>query len=198
MTQKNEPTQRSAQKSDKDTISAAHPLHDASIRLDQLPANGRHIVLNAGAEECSAIAERLQVDSVSSFSAKVHAKPIKGGILIEGTLKFDLSQLCVVTFKPVPESVSEEFKRIFLSGTDAKTEVGAGAEVFIDLEGEDLPDYFEGPDVDVTDLLMEVLALSLSDYPRAPGAKLPENAQADDSEETSPFAALEQLKHRGD
>lgn len=186
------------QKNNYGEITPATPLHNSSIRLDKLPATGRHIVLTAGADECAAIAERLQIDSVQSFGAKVHATRMKGGILIKGALKSELSQLCVVTFVPVAEKVSEEFTRIFLSGPDAKTEVNAGAEVFVDLEGEDLPDYFEGPDVDITDLLMEVLALSLSSYPRAPDAKLPENAQAGDAGELSPFAALEQLKHRGD
>lgn len=179
-------------------LNPANPLRNASIRLDKLPANGRHIVLEAATDECAAIAQRLQIDSVQSFSARIHAQPIKGGIHIKGQLKASLSQLCVVTFVPVSEHIEEEFSRIYLAGTDAKTEVTSGAEVFVDLEGEDLPDYFEGPDVDVTDLLMEVLALALDAYPRAPDAELPKAVIDENESIPSPFSALEQLKQPRD
>jgi uncharacterized metal-binding protein YceD (DUF177 family) len=179
-------------------VTPESPLRNASIRLDQLPANGRNLVLKAEPDECAAIAERLKLDSVQAFSARVHAAPIKGGIQIKGQLEADLSQLCVVTFVPVAEHIEEEFSRIFLAGGENTATHAAGAEVFVDLEGEDLPDYFEGPDVDLTDLLMEILALAITPYPRAPDAELPEIASDDDEGEASPFAALEQLKRGRD
>ena len=41
---------------------------------------------------------------------------------------------------------------------------------------------------------MEVFALAIDLYPRAPGAALPEEGAGDDPAELSPFAALKALK----
>ena len=50
-------------------------------------------------------------------------------------------------------------------------EPAPGAEVFVDLEGEDLPDHFDGPEADLSEWLIETLALALDPYPRKPGRR---------------------------
>lgn len=179
---------------DSQLISPAHPLLNAAIRLDKLPANGRALEISAGEEECVAIARRMQVDAVSQFSARVNARPLKGGVEISGNLTAKIVQTCVVTFVPVEDDVSQSFERVFLPDTHGESAPKPGSELFVDLEGDDLPDYFEGPEVDLTELLMEVLALNINPYPRAPDAELPDVAINEDDREQSPFAALEQLK----
>ena len=175
-------------------ISPEHPLKDAKIRLDKLPADGRTVEIEADAEERAAIAARMRVDIVNSFAAHALARPIKGGMQVTGSLEAELVQSCVVTFDPVMERVMQSFERVFLSGSPEGTQPKPGAEVFVDLEGDDLPDYFDGPDIDLTELLMEVLALNINPYPRAPDAELPEDARDEGNEKQSPFAALEALK----
>ena len=66
--------------------------------------------------------------------------------------------------------------------------------MFVDVEGEDEPDYFEGPEADLSELIIETLSLAIDPYPRAPGVVL-DTEDADDEEETaSPFAALKGLR----
>lgn len=162
--------------------------------MDKLPIDGRVMELSADADERAAIAQRLQVIDVEKFAARAQARPIKGGVQVSGNLSSHIIQSCVVTFVPVPEEVSLPFDRVFLPGSAADGDSRPGSEVFVDLEGDDLPDYFEGPDVDLTDLLMEVLALGINPYPRAEGAKVPEKLTNLDDEQPSHFAVLEQLK----
>ena len=47
-----------------------------------------------------------------------------------------------------------------------------GSEVFIDLEDDDFPDHIDGPEVDLSALLIETLALAIDPYPRRPGESL--------------------------
>ena len=70
----------------------------------------------------------------------------------------------------------------------------ANAEIFVDLEGEDMPDHFEGNEADLTDLIVETLALAVDLYPRRPGESLDDLGLTPDVAEDHPFAALKALK----
>ena len=170
------------------------PLLDGSIRLDSLPAAGRHLKVAASADQCLALAERLDILTVENLTASLHARTIKGGIEVSGTLVADVTQACVVSFEPVPEHIEEDLFRLFLHGPSDAPALAAGAEVFVDLDGEDLPDHFEGPEVDLTEWLVETLSLALEPYPRKQGVEI-DTAYRDDADDgDSPFDALKALK----
>lgn len=175
------------------------PLLDASIRLDSLPAEGRTLKVEAEPEQRAAIAERLRILGVERLSAKLQARPLRGGIRVEGDLTADVTQECVITFVPVSEHIQEHVSRVFLPGGVEDEPKSPGSEVFVDLEGEDLPDHFVGPDVDLTELIIETLSLALDPYPKAPGASVEGLGATDEpDEETSPFAALKKLQRPDD
>jgi len=73
----------------------------------------------------------------------------------------------------------------------------ADAEVFVDLEGDDVPDHFEGNEADLSDLIIETLALGIDPYPRLEGESVG-IAGDPDHEDDSPFAGLKALKIDGD
>ena len=100
----------------------------------------------------------------------------------------------MVSLEPVTQSIDEPVDRIFLPSGEKEYAGPAGAEVFVDLEGEDLPDHFEGNEADLTDLVVETVALAVDLYPRRDGESLADVVpQADDLAE-KPFAALAALK----
>ena len=74
-----------------------------------------------------------------------------------------------MTLEPVQQEISEPIDRIFLPGGEKDYAGPANAEVFVDLEGEDMPDHFEGNEADLTDLIVETLALAVDLYPRGAG-----------------------------
>ena len=170
------------------------PLLDAQVRLDSLPATGRHLKVTASEDQRAVIAERLGILSVESLNAELHARPLKGGIEVSGKLSAEVSQACVITFEPVSETISEELFRLFLHGPSDEPVPASGAEVFVDLDGADQPDRFEGPEVDLTEWLVETLSLALEPYPRKPGAAVAPEYHDEGDETDSPFQALKALK----
>lgn len=176
-------------------------LADAGIRLDQLPQAGREMVVAPDADERGAIAAFLEITSLDRLDVRLVAKPFRGGIRVEGTLAATLVQPSVVSLEPVLQEIDEPIDRVFLPAGEKSFAGPAGAEVFVDLDGDDLPDHFEGGEADLSDLIVEVLALAIDPYPRLGGESVGDvpgdDADADVTSD-SPFAALEALKNRGD
>lgn len=180
---------------------AAEPLLDARIHIDALPANGRSLEITASPIQRAAIAERLQILSVESFASTLTARSLRGGIRVKGRLVADVTQQCVVSFEPVPEHIEEMVDRVFLPGRADDDNAIPGSEIFVDLQDEDIPDHFEGRELDVSELLVETLSLALDPYPRRPGASIAEYGATDEDgpeSDYAPFAALKALKSAKD
>lgn len=171
-------------------------LHDASVRIDAMPANGRDVEVMPDAEERRAIAQRLGLSSIDRLAVKLHAVKFRGGIRVTGRLTATVTQPSVVTLEPVQQEIGEPVDRIFLPGEEKAYAGAADAEVFVDLEGDDLPDHFEGNEADLTDLIVETLALAVDLYPRGTGETLDNKGDPPDAAD-SPFAALKALKDKG-
>lgn len=168
---------------------------DAVIKVDKIPSAGRTVIIATDDEQREALAERLRVGEVQSFEANLVAQRFRGGIRAQGRVSGTITQPCVVTGEPVTQRIDEEIDRIFLPGRDEASEATAGAEIFVNLEDDDLPDYFDGNEIDLADVVLEVFALAIDLYPRAEGAELGAREKGDDPAESSPFAALRALKN---
>lgn len=166
---------------------------DALVQLDKVPAAGRTETIKTDETQRELLARRFDVDGVHAFDAKLVISRFRGGYRVEGDVAGTVVQPCVVTGDPVVQHIEQRIDRVFLPARDEAVQAGAGAEVFVNLEDEDFPDYFEGNEIDLADVAMEVFALAIDLYPRAPGAELPLQATGDDPAEASPFAALRQL-----
>jgi hypothetical protein len=171
-------------------------LKDASVRLDSMPVDGRDVRLSADEEERAQLAAQLDLTVVESLSVALHAVKFRGGFRVTGRLDAAIEQPSVVSFAPVRQVVSEPIDRVFLPGGEKPYAGEAGAEIFVDLDGDDVPDHFEGPEADLTDLIVETLSLAIDPYPRAEGEKLEDLGIVGDpaDERESPFAALRRLK----
>jgi uncharacterized metal-binding protein YceD (DUF177 family) len=170
-------------------------LADASIRIDSMPAEGRDLVLSVPAGEREALAAQLELSSVDRLDIRLHADRFRGGFRVSGHLEAEVTQPSVVSLVPVQQGIREPIDRVFLPGGDKAYAGPAGAEVFVDLDGEDLPDHFEGQEADLTDLIVETLSLAIDSYPRAPGEEVGEIDVVDqEGEAESPFARLRDLK----
>lgn len=166
---------------------------DASIRLDSMPASGRDISLTVERDIREAIAAQIGVTAVDRLQVKLHAVRFRGGIRVTGQLRALVTQASVVSLEPVTEDIEEAIDRIFLPGGEKAYAGKADAEVFVDLEGDDIPDHFEGNEADLSDLIIETLALGVDPYPRLEGESVGIAGDEDD-EDDSPFAGLKALK----
>jgi uncharacterized metal-binding protein YceD (DUF177 family) len=171
-------------------------LLDASFRVDKIPSAGRELSLSPGAEERAAIAEFLELTSIENLKVTLRALPFRGGVRVEGRLVADIVQPSVVSLEPVPQSIDEPIDRVFLPGTEKPYAGPAAAETFVDLSGEDIPDRYEGGEADLSDLIIETLALAVDPYPRAEG-ETGDYIEDSPDEAESPFAGLKSLTEPG-
>ena len=169
-------------------------ISGASIRLDSMPTAGRDLDLTVDKEERDALADELEIVAIDRLQVKLHAVRFRGGIRVTGRLAAVVVQQSVVTFEPVTQEIGEPIDRIFLPGAEKNFAEPANAEVFVDLEGEDIPDHFDGNEADLTDLIVETLALAIDPYPRAPGENIDDLGLGKVEEEIHPFASLKKLK----
>ncbi len=168
-------------------------LMDARVRIGGLPADGRKLTLKGDDELNPMLAERLDILAVDDFAADLLARPLRGGIQVIGKVRATVQQACVVTLVPVTQTLKANVDRVFMPGKDPHAD--KTADLYFDAEGEDEPDYFEGDYADLTELVVETLALALDPYPRAPGVEFePGRDGDDDPAKSSPFAALSALK----
>jgi uncharacterized metal-binding protein YceD (DUF177 family) len=169
------------------------PLLDAAIRIDHIPPEGREVAVVADAQQRAAIAERLEISAVDRLEARLRLTRFRGGLRVEGQLEAVTVQPCVVTFVPVAQEIDEPVDRVFLPASEQPKPGGADAEVFVDLEADTMPDYFEGHEADLSEALIETLALALDPYPRAEGASLADIELPAEEADESPFGALKSL-----
>lgn len=173
-------------------------LPDAVVRIDQIPPAGRPLSVKADDEALARLTERLKVSAVERLAAEVTITRFRGGLRAVGRVEAAVVQPCVVTAEPVTQQIDEPVDRVFLPASQRPHKSEPDSETFVDLEGEDPPDYIDGPELDLTELLVETIALAIDLYPRAPGASLESLDVAPDDVETSPFARLKELKPRPD
>jgi uncharacterized metal-binding protein YceD (DUF177 family) len=178
------------------TTGDAPRLAEATFRSDHMPVEGRAVTLTANDAERAEVATFLEVTGIPRLAVNLTAVPFRDGLRVSGRLTAEVVQPCVVTFVPVHQEIDEPIDRIFLPGREKQTP--GQPEVFVDLEEDDTPDYFEGHEVDLSDLVLETLALAIEPYPRAPGASLADVLPEDDDQSLSPFAGLKSLKNPTD
>lgn len=173
------------------------PIFDAIVRIDKLPAGGRSVDVDANETERAAIAQAMNIVSVERFVANLTVVPLRGGLRAQGRLEASVTQASIVTFEPVPETIDEEIDRVFMPAKSGP-EPTPGSETFVDLEDDDFPDHIDGPEVDLSALLLETLALGLDPYPRVEGEALDTLSLSNSDAEAGPFAKLAGLKPTSD
>lgn len=162
--------------------------HPQRLRVAHLnPRADTPFILKPNAEIRAAIAEDLGLLRLTRLEFSGHVRAEGGDSWgLEGKLSARVVQPCVITLKPVKTDLAQEVKRHYSPHFQAP-------------EGEDseMPDETQEPlgqFIDLTEVMIEELALSLPDYPRAPDAELPaEQEESGDTETRRPFAGLDKL-----
>lgn len=186
--------------------SAVVPIEEREFTVwvepDSLPGEGRYVRLAPSEVERMAIAKRLGLLGLPSFEGKVHLRPTKGGgrgVKVTGTLSAKVVQACVVSLEPVEGEVAEEFEAEFGPVEEA-------VNVELTLEDEDPVEPFEDRGIDIGELAVQHLSLSLDPYPRAEGVAVDDLLKGDGGKKAAevvtlnapsgPFAELAKLKRK--
>lgn len=174
------------------------PLFDAIVRIDKLPTAGRTVKVDADEATRARLAEEMKLIAVERFVADLTVAPLRGGLRAQGRLKARIVQPSVVSFEPVTQNIDEEVDRVFLPVGQTAHAPAPGTEIFIDLDDDDFPDHIDGPEVDLSALLIETLALAIDPYPRREGEDLSTLGVDTTEDDSGPFAALRRLKDKGE
>ena len=161
------------------------------VSVSKIGEAGLGQTVEAKPAELEKIAAYLDLVAVRSLTAEVSlARWRDKGVRINGSLKADVTQSCVVTLEPVEAHVEAAFERRFLP--EEAGAVGQGdKEILVDPEGEDPAEPLTR-EIDLGEILIEELALNLDPYPRKKGAEFRTDEVSAARE--NPFAVLAKMK----
>ncbi len=161
------------------------------IAIDSLDDGRATSSIAATAAECAALAKRFGLVGLDRLEARIELRRRRGGVIaVNGDLRADITQTCIVTLEPVPARIEESFA---VSYTREHRHV-AVHEVALDPDAEQ-PEPVDGGAIDLGELTAQQLSLALPPYPRAPGAQF-DPIDSGEAAAAKPFAGLARLKPR--
>lgn len=161
-----------------------------TLKLHELSRGPVAFRLEAGAEDRTAIARQLGLESLAALNAEITAKSWFDGVEILGRVQAVVGQICGVTLDPFEQPVDSRFEIRAVPANSPHAPPADGGVTELDLEAPDAPDVMAGDMIDITAYVIEQLALELDPFPRKPGATFSYEPPV---EEISPFAALRKL-----
>lgn len=153
------------------------------------PDKTRQEKVVATAAECAALAKRFDLRGLENFTADLKIRRVEGGevVHVEGKLKADVIQTCVVSLLDVHAHVDYSFETFFSEDAPDESEGVDG--------NEDAPELMRNGMIDLGEVAAQYLSLGLDPYPRAPGVSLAAQMRELGAEvRNSPFAVLQGLK----
>jgi uncharacterized metal-binding protein YceD (DUF177 family) len=172
-----------------------------TVVVSVLPTAGYPVRIEANEAERAALAEAHGLVSVDEFVADLEVRRWrKDGVRILGAVHARIVQECIVTLEPVPADLEVAIEAVFVpEGSRLARPLDDDGALIVDAEGPDIPEIFEGGEIDVGAVAEEFFELAIDPYPRAPGAELGEIAdEADQGEgdKENPFAKLARLRDK--
>ena len=169
------------------------------IKVDNIPKKGRTIPLRPSEEERAAVAKRLDLIALNLFEGDLKVQPEIGReISLQGMIRAEFTQTCVVSGDPVTTTLEFELFRMYAEDADPFSGLGSDEDDDVsDLELED-PDPVVDGEIDAGEAAIEELALRIPPYPRAEGVDFNESSYVNDAADVreNPFSALESLKNK--
>lgn len=164
------------------------------VELAELGSAAMPFEVAAEGRELGAVAQRLGLLALSELVASGRVEAAGGAVRVRGTLRARVTQECVVTLEPVEAEIETPFERLFVRAGERPGPVVVEA---------DAPDRepLAGEALDVGELVVEELSLSLDPYPRAPGAdaflaRFGVAGETGGEERSNPFAVLSEALQR--
>jgi len=150
---------------------AEKPAPEFSRRVD-VSRMGRlehRLEIKANAEERAALARRFDLVELPELAAELVLRKRGDGVFeLSGRWHARVAQRCVVTLEPVPADLADEVRLFF--AVAAPPRAGKPLAEADPLDDEGWPEPIEGGVVDVGEAVVQLMAVALEPYPRAPGA----------------------------
>lgn len=158
------------------------PEFSAPVDLADLAPSRARFEIEADAKTRARIAVRLGAPEVERLSGEFVLKPTWRGLMVEGRLRARLARQCVASLTAMTEEIDTPFTIAF--AREAASEPDRNEDAAFDA-----PEPLQGDTLDLGELLVQELALTMNPYPRRTDAD-PLEATGGEPERDSPFAAL--------
>lgn len=121
--------------------------------------------LEATEAERATLATRFDLVALDALTADLRLEWLSGHhfLRLSGRIRAQVTQRCVVTLQPVPNTIDEPFEILFSPGS------GSTDDTLVNLDD---VEPLTGEQIDIAEIAAEELALMLDPYPRADGASL--------------------------
>lgn len=174
----------------------------APLILAQVPETGLRVTIEADKTARAAMAQAAGLRHVTRASASFDIAPRAGdSFQVTGRVQGSVGQACVVTLEPLENEIDEAVDVSFAPQTVVQSGEAAGKRRGSDGNEEDEvrdpPEPIVKGQIDLGRLAQEFLFLGIDPYPRKDGAAFDVPETPPDPED-HPFAALKELKGKGD
>ena len=161
------------------------PSLSRPLRVADLDDEPRHEEIEVDADDRARIAKVYGIEDIALMRGNLDV--IRSGTLVRvaGLLEADLGRICVVSLEPMREVISDHFAVEYTTEPPPPLEGEREADL-------DAPEPIEGETLDLGQVLLEQLVLSMDPHPRRDDAVAPEDVGR--PLETSPFDVLKGLK----
>lgn len=147
-----------------------HPENEFSrlYSLDGLRRVARRLFVKAKPEECDALAQRFELETLSFLEGELFLQPNEkaSSLKVDGKIRASVTQKCVITGETIEQQLEDEF-RILYSFIPVRQ---AANEVVIDFAAEDPPEEVDPNGIDFGEALVQQLAVMLDPYPKSENA----------------------------
>ncbi len=156
--------------------------------------SGLSLTITLSERQCAALADALELPSVTSFEATADITPrTKRRFHMKALIQADFTQNSAVSLEPIPLKMDESFETIFWP-QEKNTEENA-EELELDYE-EDMIEFYENEKLDIGQVIYEQFVVAIDQFPRRDDEVFEWHDPTDtDDEDENPFAVLKNLKH---
>jgi uncharacterized metal-binding protein YceD (DUF177 family) len=173
------------------------------LRLDRMQSGPRRQSRAVTAEECEAVADRLELRAVRSinFNLEVEQTPDRDIYEVIGQAEMTAERVCTVTNDPFDEITQTAIHELFTP--NPKKATSEDADVDADLDALDV-ELLDEEAIDLGELVVQYLAMELEQSPRSPQAMSPEERAGAEGaavlgpDRILPFAGLADMLRGGD
>lgn len=172
------------------------PEFSRPTHVNDIPEEGVTLTVEATAAEREALASRFDTLAVENLRGEVSLYPQQGRTCwqVEGRVRSQVVQRCVVTLNPVRAESDFTFERRYVTDTGGGTreEFWNESDAVLTLDQDDAPELLTGGVIDLGEIVAEEFGLALNPFPRADGVLFDGyTTEADDEGAvTGAFAAL--------
>lgn len=180
---------------------ADETIWPVTIRFDQVSDKGFDATETASVDVMARVAAFVGLVDMSHLSYEATIRRWRRtGLQVTGELRAVFRQESVVSLEPFEQKMREPFSAVFVpegSKLDRISTISTG-ELVLDPDGDDLPETFDGFELNVGRLVLEFFVLGLDPHPKLPDEVFSSATESDSDDDLppSPFAGLAALKDK--